>query len=147
VSGPPRVKVIRFGPYLVTGGVALRKLERDEEDRWTERTLEDPGERYTLCRCGRTSRPPWCDNSHAPGSWDAQPRLVSVPRPVSWEATDDEPGVAIKPNGPLRVRGVELSADDGTVFEPADRCSLCRCGRSNTMPFCDGTHKKVGFRG
>jgi CDGSH-type Zn-finger protein len=70
-----------------------------------------------------------------------------VPRPVSWEATDDQPSVAIKPNGPLRIRGVELSADDGTAFEQADRCSLCRCGRSNTMPFCDGTHKEIGFRG
>lgn len=143
----PRVKVIRFGPYLVAGGVPLRRLERDADGRWTEQPMPDPGERYTLCRCGRTTRSPWCDNSHSPGSWDEQPKLVAVPRPVSWEAPDDEPCVAIKPNGPLRVRGVELWSDDGTRFEPADRCSLCRCGRSNTMPFCDGTHKEIGFRG
>jgi CDGSH-type Zn-finger protein len=141
------VKVIRFGPYLVAGGVPLRRLERDGDGRWTEQPMLDPGERYTLCRCGRTTRPPWCDNSHSPGSWDEQPKLVAVPRPVSWEAPDDEPCVAIKPNGPLRVRGVELWSDDGTRFEPTDRSSLCRCGRSNTMPFCDGTHKEIGFRG
>ncbi len=142
----PRLKVIRDGPYLVTGGVQLRRLARGEEG-WIEDAPLDPGERYTLCRCGRTTKPPWCDNSHSKTRWDTYPTLVSVPRPVSWDVPISRSCVAIKPNGPLRVHGVEIVADDGTTFEPADRCSLCRCGRSRTMPFCDGTHKEIGFRG
>jgi len=46
------------------------------------------------------------------------------------------------------VRGpVQLLAADGTPIElDRDPIALCRCGRSARKPFCDGTHKLVGFR-
>jgi CDGSH-type Zn-finger protein len=51
------------------------------------------------------------------------------------------------PNGPLLVRGaVRLTGPDG---EPIPRTratvALCRCGKSARAPFCDGTHKAIGF--
>ncbi len=51
--------------------------------------------------------------------------------------------VEIPGHGPLRVRGgpVRVVAADGTVLRESDRFSLCGCGRSATIPFCDGTHK------
>jgi len=52
-------------------------------------------------------------------------------------------------NGPLEVSGaVELVGSDGQN-RPADEqpIYLCRCGQSSNKPFCDGTHKKVGFQG
>jgi CDGSH-type Zn-finger protein len=51
-------------------------------------------------------------------------------------------------DGPLLLRGdFELRTEDG---EPIDArpgtVALCRCGKSAIRPFCDGTHKLIGFR-
>jgi CDGSH-type Zn-finger protein len=52
------------------------------------------------------------------------------------------------PDGPYLVRGeFELTDPDGRVIETRrETIALCRCGRSRTKPFCDGTHKLIGFR-
>jgi CDGSH-type Zn-finger protein len=51
-------------------------------------------------------------------------------------------------NGPYLVRGPFVLVDqDGEEIEVKRRVvALCRCGRSQTRPFCDGTHKAIGFR-
>ncbi len=50
-------------------------------------------------------------------------------------------------DGPLIVRGdFELLDQDGRPIDAGRRTiALCRCGRSRTKPFCDGTHKTIGF--
>jgi len=57
-------------------------------------------------------------------------------------------------NGPLVVEGpVRILRPDGTPIpvppakdgSPAQVVKLCRCGGSATKPFCDGTHKRIGF--
>jgi len=62
----------------------------------------------------------------------------------------DRVDVRITPyrDGPLLVRGpVRLVAPEGTELEPRRRTlALCRCGKSKLRPFCDGTHKQIGFR-
>jgi CDGSH-type Zn-finger protein len=51
-------------------------------------------------------------------------------------------------NGPLLVRGpFDLRDQDGEKIEKyRNTIALCRCGRSRIKPFCDGTHKKIGFK-
>jgi len=50
-------------------------------------------------------------------------------------------------NGPLYVRGrVRIRSADGEYVREDTRVALCRCGRSSNKPFCDGTHRLVGFR-
>jgi CDGSH-type Zn-finger protein len=59
-------------------------------------------------------------------------------------------GARITPDrdGPLLVRGpFTLTDQDGNEIEVHNRTiALCRCGRSRSKPFCDGTHKAVGWR-
>jgi len=64
------------------------------------------------------------------------------------EAMSAENKVVIKvnDNGSLRVTGpVELMDAEGNAFEVKESFSLCRCGGSNNKPFCDGTHRSIGF--
>ncbi|HXV87017.1 MAG TPA: CDGSH iron-sulfur domain-containing protein, partial [Gemmatimonadales bacterium] len=54
--------------------------------------------------------------------------------------------ITVRRNGPYRVHGPVLLTDhDGNVIETGEMFVLCRCGQSRTKPFCDGTHKTVGF--
>ncbi|MCU1352633.1 MAG: hypothetical protein JWM05_1842 [Acidimicrobiales bacterium] len=55
--------------------------------------------------------------------------------------------VEVRQDGPVVITGrVELTAPDGTVLETTERVFLCRCGGSANKPYCDGSHKRNGFR-
>ncbi|MHB8120347.1 MAG: CDGSH iron-sulfur domain-containing protein [Methanothrix sp.] len=44
-------------------------------------------------------------------------------------------------HGPLWVRGgIPIESADGKLYEIRNRVTLCRCGRSENKPFCDGSH-------
>jgi CDGSH-type Zn-finger protein len=49
-------------------------------------------------------------------------------------------------NGPYLVGGGATLRDaEDNAYEVGDTIALCRCGHSNTKPFCDGTHEKTNF--
>ena len=55
--------------------------------------------------------------------------------------------IGVVRDGPLWVRGrIAVTSADGETYEVRNRVTLCRCGHSRTKPFCDGSHKHVGFR-
>jgi uncharacterized Fe-S cluster protein YjdI len=55
--------------------------------------------------------------------------------------------LAALPDGPMQVRGkIRLTDGAGRVLREDTRLALCRCGASRNKPFCDGTHKVIGFR-
>jgi len=57
--------------------------------------------------------------------------------------------VTVANNGPLRLEGeFEICDAVGGQFGLAGRTiiSLCRCGKSENKPFCDGNHNRTGFQ-
>lgn len=56
--------------------------------------------------------------------------------------------VTVRNNGPLLIEGdLEVLDALGKAYGLAGRSSiaLCRCGHSEKKPFCDGSHKRLGF--
>ncbi|MBM3117146.1 (4Fe-4S)-binding protein [Jeongeupia naejangsanensis] len=61
----------------------------------------------------------------------------------------DIPCIELQPEGPLLVHGpvtLRLANGDEQACD-GPRTALCRCGASANKPFCDGSHRKVGFKG
>jgi len=64
-----RVTVTPDGPYLVTGGLPLRKeiitVNRDGIPvKWDKGKRFPDREKYALCRCGESENKPYCDGTH-----------------------------------------------------------------------------------
>lgn len=61
----------------------------------------------------------------------------------------DDPPVTVTPyrDGPLLVRGeVTIVGPDGERIDvERSTIALCRCGRSQLKPLCDGTHRVANF--
>lgn len=54
--------------------------------------------------------------------------------------------IQVNKSGPYLVKGkFVLVGNDGKEETKEGSVALCRCGGSNNKPFCDGTHRKIGF--
>jgi len=52
------------------------------------------------------------------------------------------------PNGPLMVYGnISVKDATGNLTKKNNVTAFCRCGGSANRPFCDGSHKRIGFEG
>ena len=102
--------------------------------------------RATLCRCGMSKKKPFCDNAHRKGGFVASGEPAS--REMTLAITDLVGAVTVtpRPNGPLVVVGrFEIGSGTGRAVDRVEKAVFCRCGHSSNKPFCDGSHKTVGF--
>jgi CDGSH-type Zn-finger protein/uncharacterized Fe-S cluster protein YjdI len=101
--------------------------------------------RATLCRCGLSKNKPYCDHSHVEAGFVATgepPSKASEPLAVRNGPLKITP----QKNGSLMVEGaLEICTASGRTISRETKTWLCRCGHSGNKPFCDGTHKRVGF--
>ncbi len=56
--------------------------------------------------------------------------------------------VEVTPNGPYIIKSECLIVhSDGKEETKTGTVALCRCGSSNKKPYCDGSHRKIEFKG
>ena len=57
--------------------------------------------------------------------------------------------IRCRENGPYLLQGpiqiVDHQGNEFTIPPGKDNIALCRCGKSAKKPFCDGSHRTVGF--
>jgi uncharacterized Fe-S cluster protein YjdI len=54
--------------------------------------------------------------------------------------------VNIMKDGPILIQGkFVIYNEEGNILKTLSMTSLCRCGNSGALPFCDGSHRKHGF--
>jgi CDGSH-type Zn-finger protein/uncharacterized Fe-S cluster protein YjdI len=102
--------------------------------------------RATLCRCGASGNKPFCDGSHARMEFKATGEAAAQEsQPLS--VRNGRLKVTPKPDGPLKIDGaLEVCSGTGRTITRGTETWLCRCGGSANKPFCDGTHRKNGFK-
>jgi len=134
-EAPPRVNVVRIrenGPLALHAEVRIAG--------------QDAGMRVTLCRCGASANKPYCDSSHVAKGFAASgeaPTKESSALAVRNGPVNVTPTV----DGPLKVQGpLEVVTGTGRTILRTTETYLCRCGASSNKPYCDGTHKKIGFK-
>jgi CDGSH-type Zn-finger protein len=88
----------------------------------------------TACNCPSGRLIAWDKKTKKPFEKKFQPSIEIIEDPQ------------IKVSGPIWLKGgIELESADGSKYESRNRMTLCRCGKSNNKPFCDGSHIKVRF--
>ena len=61
---------------------------------------------------------------------------------------ENQTKIEIAANGPILIHGtIELKNSDGKIEIKENMTALCRCGASANKPYCDGTHRKIDFKG
>jgi len=135
-DGENTLLVSRNGPLFVRGQL---EVVRPDGTVTTDTRL-------ALCRCGASAHKPLCDGSHLRVRFQDETNRLP-PGPLDADRADASGPLRIETleNGPLQLRGTLRVMDaTGTVAGATTRATLCRCGRSGTKPFCDGSHAKAG---
>ena len=130
------VQVAYNGPLFVRGDLEIDGAPEDM-----------PGLKFraALCRCGQSKNKPFCDNSHEEAGFKDYGAVGELGDSAAEDGGPLE--VRFAENGPILVKGnLSIVASSGRNAWHGTKAALCRCGASKNKPFCDGAHKKIGFK-
>jgi CDGSH-type Zn-finger protein len=134
-----RIQLQKNGPIYFFGDIEVQDAEGNT-------LLEDT--RFALCRCGGSSNKPACDNSHEKLDWSAGVDADTSRMPEIDEEKHANLIIKLMDNGPAILEGsYTLESPEIGSYSSDKGIALCRCGASSNKPFCDGTHKDIGFKG
>jgi CDGSH-type Zn-finger protein len=96
-----RIRIIKNGPYIVSGGIPLsvKEIRNDAEgycSTWSDVETFPLQEQFVLCRCGHSKNKPFCDGTHGKLHFDGT------------KTPDDKPYLARAD----RINGPTLSLTD-----------------------------------
>jgi CDGSH-type Zn-finger protein len=135
VSEDPNVLTIQpNGPNVISGDLVVATPARMREMKTA-----------VLCRCGRSFDKPFCDGTHVKTGFSDRARLPASAATAT--AGSGRVTITPLPNGPNQCAGPLTIRDADGRTSASDTTRLCRCGGSQTKPYCDGTHAKIGFIG
>lgn len=144
-SGAARIRIVKNGPYSVSGGVPLSRqiLVGDREGnpvRWQEGEQYPLADTYSLCRCGCSHTKPFCDGTHRKIPFDGTETASRTPylERAGWIegpdiALSDAPGFCSHARFCIRGKGiwdlVEESADPEARKLAIEMAANCHSGR------------------
>jgi len=101
--------------------------------------------RATLCRCGASKNPPYCDGSHSEAGFSEHGKVAA------FNPDDQQPSGILEiktlKNGSLYLQGPHTICDaSGAVSRVCKKSALCRCGATHMPPYCDASHASIAFK-
>ncbi len=118
-----------FARFCDPGGKIWALIERTDDPKSRELVIREAGH----CPSGRLVL-------HD----KANRKVIEPALPPSIGLVEDP---ALGCSGPLWVRGgIRVESANGAAYETRNRVTLCRCGASSNMPFCNGSHASIKFR-
>jgi len=132
------VRPMRHGPLYLHGDIEVL----DESG-----ALRLADTRVALCRCGRSANKPLCDGAHVAARFRDAGAVRDGNAVTDPGVPDGKLRVRPQRDGPLQLEGrFSLASADRRTVLSGSGARLCRCGQSQTKPFCDGSHQRTGFR-
>jgi CDGSH-type Zn-finger protein len=138
VKSNPKIKIVKNGPYIVTGSVPLseKSIEPDGKG-YVYRDLRSfpAKEEYLLCRCGKTKDSPFCDGAHEFSSFHGTEIASRAPYEKRAELYKG-PDLDLMDDGRCAY-GRFCHTKDGNVWELIEKSDDAECREEAIKAACD----------